>query len=205
MTTINNEQETKKCIRCKDYKTISDFVKQYTHKKRICKMCIGCRTRHHKLYSNKPMKGGSSDLSNIIKQPTKKKERKKCEHGKRRHVCPECGGGGRCIHNKNRYNCIDCGTYTYKRKRNTKPNTKTDDDTKTKKDDDDINDVNEPDVNNVSNENETVKINTITVNVNDHPILMRNMDNTYDGWDSYKERFGNIENDRDIADSYNCL
>jgi hypothetical protein len=33
---------------------------------------------------------------------------KKCEHGKRKYQCKECGGGGICQHNKVRQDCIEC-------------------------------------------------------------------------------------------------
>ena len=34
---------------------------------------------------------------------------KKCEHGKRKTRCVECGGSEICIHNKRRSRCVDCG------------------------------------------------------------------------------------------------
>jgi len=33
----------------------------------------------------------------------------KCEHGKRKTYCKDCGGGGICEHNKKRHYCKDCG------------------------------------------------------------------------------------------------
>ena len=32
----------------------------------------------------------------------------KCEHGKRKTYCKDCGGGAICAHNKIKYNCRDC-------------------------------------------------------------------------------------------------
>lgn len=33
---------------------------------------------------------------------------KKCEHGKQKYFCKECGGKGYCIHNKLKHNCNEC-------------------------------------------------------------------------------------------------
>jgi hypothetical protein len=33
---------------------------------------------------------------------------KKCEHGKRKSRCKECGGSELCLHNKQKYQCKDC-------------------------------------------------------------------------------------------------
>ena len=35
--------------------------------------------------------------------------RKKCEHGRQKYDCKECGGSGICKHNCRKYNCIECG------------------------------------------------------------------------------------------------
>ena len=32
-----------------------------------------------------------------------------CEHGRRRSQCKECGGSGICEHGRERYSCKDCG------------------------------------------------------------------------------------------------
>ena len=34
---------------------------------------------------------------------------KKCEHGRRRSVCKECGGSGICEHGRQRSQCKECG------------------------------------------------------------------------------------------------
>ena len=34
---------------------------------------------------------------------------RKCEHGKRKRYCKECGGSGICIHGKRKATCIECG------------------------------------------------------------------------------------------------
>ena len=34
---------------------------------------------------------------------------KKCEHGRVRSVCKECGGGSICEHGRRRYTCKECG------------------------------------------------------------------------------------------------
>ena len=35
---------------------------------------------------------------------------KKCEHGKQKYFCKECGGKGYCEHGKLRHNCPECST-----------------------------------------------------------------------------------------------
>ena len=35
---------------------------------------------------------------------------KKCEHGRQRHNCKDCGGGGLCEHGRRRTLCKDCGS-----------------------------------------------------------------------------------------------
>jgi len=39
----------------------------------------------------------------------KKKGLSKCEHGKQKYYCFECGGKGMCEHKRKRYNCKECG------------------------------------------------------------------------------------------------
>ena len=41
--------------------------------------------------------------------PPRKRQAKKCEHGKKVSLCKECGGSGLCEHNKPRYRCLLCG------------------------------------------------------------------------------------------------
>ena len=38
-----------------------------------------------------------------------KRERVKCDHGRRLNECKECGGSGICEHGRLRYSCKDCG------------------------------------------------------------------------------------------------
>ena len=33
----------------------------------------------------------------------------KCEHGRQRHRCKDCGGASICEHGRHRYRCKDCG------------------------------------------------------------------------------------------------
>ena len=33
----------------------------------------------------------------------------KCEHGRRKDRCKDCGGAGICKHNRLRFQCKDCG------------------------------------------------------------------------------------------------
>ncbi|OLP72490.1 hypothetical protein AK812_SmicGene48181 [Symbiodinium microadriaticum] len=35
--------------------------------------------------------------------------RKKCPHGRQRHLCPDCGGAGICQHRRQKHNCRECG------------------------------------------------------------------------------------------------
>ena len=57
------------------------------------------------------------DDSNIKQEPTaamstvpkKKSVSKKCEHGRRRNTCKECGGSQICKHNRQRNTCKECG------------------------------------------------------------------------------------------------
>jgi shikimate 5-dehydrogenase len=37
------------------------------------------------------------------------KRKKKCEHGRLRNHCKDCGGSGICLHNRRRDYCKDCG------------------------------------------------------------------------------------------------
>lgn len=38
-----------------------------------------------------------------------KNQKYKCEHGRQRHNCVECGGSGICEHKRRRSECIECG------------------------------------------------------------------------------------------------
>ena len=38
-------------------------------------------------------------------------EKNKCEHGRRKNQCKDCGGSSICEHRKEKYYCIDCGGY----------------------------------------------------------------------------------------------
>jgi hypothetical protein len=71
-----------KCTHCKRITNISDFEKNG----KLLKTCIKCRMIK-------------------IKSITKNK----CQHGKRRGRCVECGGGTICIHLKRRECCLICG------------------------------------------------------------------------------------------------
>jgi len=70
-----------KCIRCNLILSSNKFKikKDNTY----TKMCIEC------LNKNK---------INI--------EKNKCEHGKRKSRCKDCGGNGICEHNRDKYSCI---------------------------------------------------------------------------------------------------
>ncbi len=38
-----------------------------------------------------------------------KRNKNKCEHGRQRHTCKDCGGKSICIHRRRRHTCKDCG------------------------------------------------------------------------------------------------
>ena len=44
-----------------------------------------------------------------VKYRSKCKVCRKCEHGRNRYQCKECGGGSICEHGRLRYQCKECG------------------------------------------------------------------------------------------------
>ena len=84
MSENNNEQKADiKCPRCKTYRYPSDFLND---KNRTLKTCKNCRVKQKEI-----------------------RERNKCEHGKRKSRCKECGGSEICEHKRVRTNCKECG------------------------------------------------------------------------------------------------
>lgn len=79
----NNEQQRKKCTRCKVNLTLDKFKKKRDDTYQ--KQCIEC---------NKKV----VDWNNSYK----------CEHGKQRSVCITCDGKGLCKHGKSKSKCKDC-------------------------------------------------------------------------------------------------
>jgi len=95
------EVERKKCNRCKMNMTLDKFNKKRDDS--YMKICIECniKFRDHKR-ANKCEHG-------------KRKERCKecggseiCEHGKRKERCKECGGSEICEHGKQKAQCKEC-------------------------------------------------------------------------------------------------
>lgn len=73
----------KKCSKCKVNLPLTHFKSK--RDETLSKMCIQCLEKSKEVI-----------------------ERNKCEHGKRRTLCKECGGGSYCEHDKIRTDCIDC-------------------------------------------------------------------------------------------------
>ncbi len=54
--------------------------------------------------------GETSNLCiNCLEDDKKSKEKNKCDHGKRKNLCIECGGASLCEHKKSRIECKECG------------------------------------------------------------------------------------------------
>lgn len=73
---------SKKCSRCKKEKSIDNFMKG----NKELKTCDNCRAK------NKASRF-----------------RNKCEHGRRKNVCIDCGGVSICHHGRIKQQCIQCG------------------------------------------------------------------------------------------------
>ena len=71
-----------KCSRCHCWRNKMDYLKQ----NKILKSCVFCR-------------------QNDVKQ----REKQKCEHGRIRSKCIECGGASICEHGRQRNTCVECG------------------------------------------------------------------------------------------------
>ena len=81
-----------------------------TEEKKELKQCSGCRSfmllEHFKINRK-----GEYNKTCISCAETRKKrsEKNKCEHGKRKSYCKECGGGSICPHNRRKSECKECG------------------------------------------------------------------------------------------------
>jgi len=71
-----------KCSRCHCWRDRMEYLK----KNRVLKSCVSCR-------------------QNDIKQ----RDKQKCEHGRQKATCKECGGGSICEHGRRRSQCVECG------------------------------------------------------------------------------------------------
>lgn len=76
------EAKDKKCPTCKCYKYPSQY---FNSTGRLLKTCGDCRAK---------------DAAN--------REKNKCDHGRQKSKCKDCGGGAICTHGKVRSRCVDC-------------------------------------------------------------------------------------------------
>ena len=76
--------ERKKCNRCKVNMTFDKFKKKRDDT--YMKLCIECNEKN-----------------------VKNKNENKCEHGRRKSSCKECGGVSICEHNRQKSSCKECG------------------------------------------------------------------------------------------------
>ena len=96
------EVERKKCNRCKMNLTLKKFKKKRddTYMKR----CVECNEKCVNFVNKNKCEHG--------KEKSRCKEcggSKICEHDKQRSQCKECGGSSICEHDKHRSTCNDCG------------------------------------------------------------------------------------------------
>ena len=82
-TIVEEEKKDQKCPRCKCYAYPKDFINPTG---RVLKTCQKCRN------SSK-----------------KQSAKNKCEHGRRRSHCKDCGGSQICEHGRQQNTCKDCG------------------------------------------------------------------------------------------------
>ncbi len=76
-------EETKsKCPKCRCWRKNEDFIK----KDKVLKTCVKCRENNAKY-----------------------QDKYKCEHGRVRNTCIECGGASICEHKRIRSRCVECG------------------------------------------------------------------------------------------------
>jgi hypothetical protein len=78
------EIERKKCNRCKVNLTFDKFKKKRDDSYQ--KLCIECNEKG-----------------------VQNKNKSKCEHGRRKTRCKDCGGGSICEHNRQKSHCKECG------------------------------------------------------------------------------------------------
>ena len=80
---MNKEIKHEKCKRCKCHRLPEEFL---NNKGRKLKTCVKCRE--------------------LVK---KSREKNKCEHGRQKYTCKECGGGSICEHGRQKSFCKECG------------------------------------------------------------------------------------------------
>ena len=76
--------DRKKCTRCKVNLPLNKFAVKRSGD--LAKQCLDCS-----------------------KKQAENRRKNKCEHGKQRHQCKECGGSSICEHGKRRNQCKECG------------------------------------------------------------------------------------------------
>ena len=72
-----------KCATCKTRTNVADFTVKKDKRNKTCKNCCV--------------------RANAYQQSLK------CEHGKRKDKCVECGGAGICEHKRRKAQCVECG------------------------------------------------------------------------------------------------
>ena len=77
------KMEKKQCTKCKKDLEISFFN---LRRRQLTKCCVKC-------------------LENFKKS----KQQTKCEHGRQKSHCKDCGGSEVCEHNRRKSQCKDCG------------------------------------------------------------------------------------------------
>jgi hypothetical protein len=76
----------------------------------MCQKCSKCKKDKTFEEFNKKRDGSYTKMcSRCLDQKKKSKEKNKCEHGRERSHCKECGGGSICEHGRERSQCKDCG------------------------------------------------------------------------------------------------
>ena len=78
---MEEEKADLKCPKCKTYRFPREFLNT---KNRTLKTCIQCRDR-----------------------ATKYRNTNKCEHGRQRNKCKDCGGSKICFHGRQKARCKD--------------------------------------------------------------------------------------------------
>jgi hypothetical protein len=95
-----SEIKHEKCNKCRCWRLPEQFI---NNKGRRLKTCQVCRDRYNKNRKRKKCEHGRQkyrckDCGGVSI----------CEHGRRRNTCKDCGGSGICEHNKQRHHCKDC-------------------------------------------------------------------------------------------------
>jgi hypothetical protein len=92
-------------------KNINENIYKNNEEEKKTKYCKCCKcTLLTEKYFRINRKGEYNKTCNTCLERRRKSTNKnKCEHGKRRARCKDCGGGSICEHNRDRSRCKDCG------------------------------------------------------------------------------------------------